>query len=41
MAIKAVIFDMGGVLLDAVNYKYFRKMEGITNTSEKTIRDFA
>jgi epoxide hydrolase-like predicted phosphatase len=40
MAIKAVIFDMGGVLLDAVNYKYFRKMEGITNTSEKTIRDF-
>ena len=22
MVIKAVIFDMGGVLLDAVNYKY-------------------
>ena len=40
MVIKAVIFDMGGVLLDAVNYKYFRKMEGITNTSEKTIRNF-
>ena len=40
MAIKAVIFDMGGVLLDAVNYKYFRKMEGITNTNEKTIRNF-
>ena len=40
MAIKAVIFDMGGVLLDAVNYKYFRKMEGLTNTSEKTIRNF-
>jgi len=40
MAIKAVIFDMGGVLLDAVNYKYFRKMEGFTHTSEKTIRNF-
>ncbi len=40
MAIKAVIFDMGGVLLDAVNYKYFRKMEGLTNTNEKTIRNF-
>jgi putative hydrolase of the HAD superfamily len=40
MAIKAVIFDMGGVLLDAVNYKYFRKMEGLTNTSEKIIRNF-
>lgn len=40
MAIKAVVFDMGGVLLDAVNYKYFRKMEGITDTDEKTIRKF-
>ena len=40
MTIKAVIFDMGGVLLDAVNYKYFKKMEGLTNTDEKTIRNF-
>ena len=40
MAIKAVIFDMGGVLLDAVNYKYFKKMAGLTNTDKKTIKKF-
>lgn len=40
MAIKAVIFDMGGVLIDAVNYKYFRKMEGLTNVGEPVVRKF-
>lgn len=40
MAIKAIIFDMGGVLLDAVNYKYFRKLEGLTNTDDQTMRKF-
>ncbi len=38
--IKAIIFDMGGVLLDAVNYKYFNRIEALTGIDGKIIKKY-